>query len=128
MEIIYIPFKQSYWMFHSLEVASWRNIPKTKILCIQNAPRKCDLQSNNLSHVHTPCFSWKQHKASFNLHYQILVWLPSSSRVPQTPEQLSPDKPALDQQMCHINCKISHTNKRYTCIHTLNRTSRAMFL
>lgn len=86
MEIIYIPFKQSFWMFDSLEVASWRNIPKTKILCIQNAPWKCDLQSNNLSHVHTPCLSWKQHKASFNLHYQILVWLPSSSRVPQIPE------------------------------------------
>lgn len=79
------------------------------------------------SHVHTPCLSRKQHKASFNLHYQILVWLPSSSRVPQTPEQLSPDKPARDQQMCHINCKISHTNKRYTCTHTLNTTSEQCF-
>lgn len=48
MEIINILFKQSYSMFHYLELASWRNIPKTKILCIQNAPRYCDLHNNNL--------------------------------------------------------------------------------
>lgn len=30
MEIIYILFKQSYLMLHSLKVASWINIPKKK--------------------------------------------------------------------------------------------------